>query len=156
MKLYPLFVVLALAVLVVGVVFADNTLGAYADLPCLMVTWVPAILLALATHGARGFGQAFATAYRADRATPAEARTALGFFVSLQRYVLVSGLLGVLIGITTMLANLTDASSMGKGLALALLTVMYALATMLLVTMPFRSALERRLAAGERPGAAAQ
>ncbi len=158
-KLYPLSLVLVLGVFVLAIVFAKGVLGAYADVPCMVVTWVPPILLALATHGARGFRRAFSVAYGADRASEADARVALGFFVALQRYLLVSGILGLMVGITAMLANLYDTASLGRGLALALLTVLYALVTMLVVTMPMRSALEKRLAeqsaSQARAGAAA-
>ena len=54
------------------------------------------------------------------------------------------GLIGTLIGLVAMLANLEDRSTIGVGLALALLTTMYGAVFANLVLIPIRSKLEDR------------
>ena len=54
------------------------------------------------------------------------------------------GLIGTLIGLVAMLANLDDRSTIGVGLALALLTTMYGAIFANLILLPIRSKLEDR------------
>ena len=75
-------------------------------------------------------------------------RQAAVFFTSLQRFFLLSGAIGALIGIVTILAQLQEVvvAAIGRGFALLLITVFYSLVLTLVLVVPFRAAVERRLA----------
>jgi flagellar motor component MotA len=74
-----------------------------------------------------------------------ELKNGLLFFTALQHYFILSGLLGVFIGIIAVLANLTVPEVTGSGLALSLITVLYSIVFSMGIAMPFKTGLQKRL-----------
>ncbi len=139
---------LALGVLALGTVFAAARLNLFLDYPSLIMVIVPAAVLCLAAFPPRVIGKSFVVAFSRQAATEQELRQAAVFFMSLQRFFLLSGAIGALIGIVTILAQLQEVAmaKIGQGFALLLITVFYALVLTLVLAVPFRAAVERRLA----------
>ncbi|HWH33219.1 MAG TPA: motility protein A [Egibacteraceae bacterium] len=67
----------------------------------------------------------------------------ISFFKTMAGYAPTMGLLGTIIGLVNMLANLSDPSQLGKGMALALLTTLYGVLFANLVFQPVAERLTR-------------
>lgn len=147
-RYYFVAVVLVLGVLVLGMVFAAARLAAFLDWPCLIMVVVPPGLLSLAAFPPRVAGRSFRVAFARQEASGPELRQAVVYFRFLERAVLVSGFIGALVGVVTILSQLreVEVQKLGQGFALLLITVLYALVLVLVVAAPFRAAVERRLA----------
>jgi len=147
-RFYFVAAALALCVLVIGMVFAAARIDYFLDYPSLIMVVVPAAVLCLAAFPPRVIGRSFTVAFSRQTASEQELRQAAVFFTSLQRCFLLSGAIGALIGIVTILAQLQEAAmaKLGQGFALLLITVLYALVLTLVLAVPFRAAVERRLA----------
>lgn len=70
-------------------------------------------------------------------------QVAIGLFKTFAGYAPTMGLLGTIVGLVNMLANLSDPSQLGKGMALALLTTLYGVLFANLIFMPIAEKLER-------------
>ncbi|MBE3063471.1 MAG: MotA/TolQ/ExbB proton channel family protein [Acidobacteria bacterium] len=147
-RFYFIAVVLALCVLVIGMVFAAARIDYFVDYASMIMVIVPAAVLCLAAFPPRVIGRSFTVAFSRQTASEQELRQAAVFFTSLQRCFLLSGAIGALIGIVTILAQLQEVAmaKLGQGFALLLITVLYALVLTLVLAVPFRAAVERRLA----------
>jgi flagellar motor component MotA len=147
-RFYFVAVVLALGVLALGTVFAAARIAYFLDYPSLIMVIVPAAVLCLAAFPPRVIGRSFTVAFSRQEASEQELRQAAVFFTSLQRFFLLSGAIGALIGIVTILAQLQEVAvaAIGRGFALLLITVFYSLVLTLVLVVPFRAAVERRLA----------
>lgn len=69
--------------------------------------------------------------------------TAISFFKSMAGYAPTFGVVGTVIGLINMLGNLSDPSQLGKGMALALLTTLYAVICANLLFSPLADRLKR-------------
>ena len=67
-------------------------------------------------------------------------------FETLGRYAPAFGMIGTLVGLVTMLANMTDHSKIGSGMAVALLTTLYGSVFANIIALPFADKLARRSA----------
>jgi chemotaxis protein MotA len=67
-------------------------------------------------------------------------------FDAIGKYAPAFGMIGTLIGLVSMLANMTDPSTIGPGMALALLTTLYGAMIANMVAMPVANKLQRRSA----------
>jgi flagellar motor component MotA len=147
-RFYFVAVVLALGVLALGMVFAAAKPGAFLDWASLIVVTVPALVLCLAAFPPRVIGRSFRSAFSRQEASEPDLHQAVAFFRFLERAFLLSGFIAALIGIVTILSQLREVAmeNIGRGFALLLISVFYSLILMLLLAVPFRAAVERRLA----------
>jgi flagellar motor component MotA len=147
-RFYIVALVLVLAVLTLGTIFAAARLEAFLDWPSLIMVIVPAAVLSLAAFPPRVIGRSFRSAFVRQEASEADLRQAAAFFRFLERMLLLSGFIAALIGIVAILSQLrrVEAESIGRGFALLLISVFYSLVLILLLAVPFRAAVERRLA----------
>ncbi len=144
-KIYPLMLLLFLAVGSLGVIFAGASASLFLNLPSLIIVLVIAVSLSLCTFGPSEIVHYFAIAFRVDDNDQSGLRDGIVFFRALQWYLIAGGLIGFLIGLITLLAGLQSSTSVGSGTAIALLTVLYGLVLAAGVAVPFRAALERKL-----------
>jgi len=87
----------------------------------------------------------FTIGFKRDSFDPVELKNGLLFFTALQIYFILSGLMGVFIGIIAVLANLGNPEEIGSGLALCLITVLYSIILSMGVAIPFKTGLQKRL-----------
>jgi hypothetical protein len=158
-KSYVLVVVLTLALLVALLAFSGAPLLAFVDLPSLGIVVAPAILMGFAGHSPREIAGAFRVAFARQGATRKELEEAEAYFDGLARYLVCGGLLGIVVGAVSMLLAASGlgvaaqeferqvTSAVGKGVALCLLSLFYTLVLIVLVALPFRTAIRKRLAA---------
>jgi chemotaxis protein MotA len=69
-----------------------------------------------------------------------------GLFDTLGKYAPAFGMIGTLVGLVAMLANLTDPSSLGAGMAVALITTLYGAIIANAIALPLADRLGRRSA----------
>lgn len=150
-RIYPLMFLVFLAVGTLGVVFAGAPASLFLNLPSLVIVLVIAVALSLCTFGPAEILRYFAIAFSGDGNDQRELREGVVFFRALQWYLIAGGLIGFMIGLITLLAGLQNATSVGSGTAIALLTLLYGLVLAAGVAVPFRSALERKVRV-EYPG----
>ena len=150
-RFYFVAVILVFGVLALSMVFAAAKIGYFIDYATLIILTVPSLALSLATFPPRDIRRSFTAAFTRRASTEAELRVAAVFFRSLERYFLLSGLIGALIGTVTVLAQVRDIEAVAMGFSLLLLSVFYALVLMLALAVPFRAAVDRKLAALRQP-----
>jgi len=70
--------------------------------------------------------------------------TGKGMFDAIGKYAPAFGMIGTLVGLVAMLANLSDPASLGAGMAVALITTLYGAVAANAVALPIADRLERR------------
>ena len=145
-RFYPVSLVLALAIVVVTMIGAGGRITFFLNLPSFLLVVVPAIVLSLGNYSLSEIGRCFAVGFRRAQGSRDELLAAKAFFAAVGRYIIASGILGMLVGIITMLALLGDDTGVGRGTAVALITALYALILYMIFAVPFQTGIERRLA----------
>lgn len=147
-KSYFFWAPIALGVFVLGVVFAAGLVKWFVSTPALIVVLLPPLAISLGSYNFREIGRCFTSGFsgKVDRA---ELTKALVFFRVLGRNVLVSGFAGLVIGLMVVAASLEEASALGLGVSLSMLTLLYSVVIHVIVVNPFRMGLEKRLAESE-------
>jgi hypothetical protein len=158
-RFYPVAVVLVLGLILAGIAIDAASVLFFIDVPSLAVVLVPVLAMSFASFTPREIGGSFRAAFVRSHADAALLRTAAAFFRALERYIILSGFLGVLIGLVSMLVVMGSGKGVPDnkvtvGFSLLLLSVFYALVFLLLIAVPFRSAADRKLAeeTGKRSG----
>lgn len=144
---YPVLLVVFLGLWTAAILMAGGRITVFVSVPALAVVVAVSLVMLLGSFSFREIGRCFAVAYGDSPESRDDLEVALAFFEAAERYLIVSGVLGFFVGAVTMLANLTDASTMGSGTALALLTVVYGLMLYIGLVVPFKAAVKRKLAA---------
>lgn len=146
-RFYWAALVIVVAILVIAVVWSLGTL-LFLDVPSLIVVIVPVLAMSFAAFSPRDIGKSFRVAFTRQPAEPAELRTAAAFFKALERYIILSGLIGVFTGVISMLGAVSRDSSLNiaSGFALLLVSAFYAIVLLLVVAVPFKAAVDKRLA----------
>lgn len=140
---------LSLAVLLLMVIFAMVMSGCvlcFVDIGSLLMVVIPTFFMLIASYSLSEIGRNFSMGFSKGSPRPEELKTAIIFFKSMQKYLAISGALGFFTGLIAMLAMLGDPDHIGSGMALALITVLYALILTMAIALPFRTGLEKKLA----------
>ena len=145
-RIYFLSIPLFLSILVMAIVSSAASISLYLCLPCLILTVAGPFFMLLGSFTPREMGRSFLVAFSGTDADKAVLATAASFFKAAQSYVLLTGFIGALIGVVAMLAELTDKTNLGFGLALVLMTILYSLCLLSILVIPFRVGVQRRLA----------
>jgi len=143
---YFIFVVVALGVIAAIVWVAGGRFLMYIDFPSVAAVFLITVPLLASSFRLKEIGSFFKAAFRGVRADASTLKKGICFFSAMRRYLIISAVLGTMIGVIAMLSVLGEPSALGRGMALALLTIMYAVILILTVALPFRVSLERKLA----------
>ena len=144
---YFIGLLVVLAIIVACIWASGGRIFTYLDpASALIMIGVPLVLLKTG-WSFRQMGQAIGLALSADAAAAgkAELEDARRFFVSARAYLLGTGALGFFLGVIAMLTNLTDYNLLGRNMAVALISVLYAIFVSLLVCLPMEASLQRKL-----------
>lgn len=151
-RFYPFAVLVTIAVFIVAILTTGGAFVHFASIPSLILVLVPALAMSLANYSLAGLGRCFAVGFRGGATGRRELLEARAYFTALGKYLIVSGLVGFLLGAVIMLSNLGgDPSVIGAGTAVALLTVLYAIVFYILIPVPFVTGIQRKLAQLEEP-----
>ena len=144
-RFYFIAVLVVLGIFTLGTVFAAARIEYYVDYPSALIVLVPPIVLCFAAFPPRVIGRSFRVAFDGVTATEGELKSAAALFRTFERSILLSGLIGALIGVIVMLSQLASISNVSGGFALLLVSVFYALIVTLALPVPFRAAVEHKL-----------
>jgi hypothetical protein len=130
-------------------VFGKVSLLLFWDVPSVIIVLCPLLFLLLAIFGPRAMVDAFRAVLGSGEATKLELKRAVLFFATAQKILLLIGLLGTLASFYCMVGGYSATLNSGNDyflfLLVAFLTVFYAFILTMIVTVPFRAALESKL-----------
>ncbi len=143
-RFYFIAVALVIGLIAAAICWDASSLAFFFDAPSLIVVIAPVLAMCLAVFSPREIGRSFRAAWGGGEEQ--DLRAACVFFRALERYFLLSGLLGVLMGVISMLAATGSDADMKRGFAMLLISIFYALTLLLVFAVPFRTAVEKNLA----------
>ncbi len=147
-KSYFLGLILFVFVLIITLWFSSlsfNGISIYVDFVSLFIVLLCPVFLLLANFTLSEIRNCFIIGFKQGNMDPVDLNNGLLFFTALQNYFILSGLLGVFIGIIAVLAYLGNPDEIGGGLALSLITVLYSIILSMGIAMPFKTGLKKRL-----------
>jgi flagellar motor component MotA len=138
--------------LIVGILFlllgilcvAGVTPGSFYDLPSLIITVVVPFTLMYILHGNTAFWMALRAPFKKDISKELLVKANM-FFTYYSITTWLSGISAVLIGNIAMLKNLEDKTQLGPNRALAFMSLLYAALINLLVLIPFKVLLNKKI-----------
>ena len=129
----------AVGVVIFGILLG-SPLAIFFDAGALLIVPCTTVLLLGATYGFErsSLGSGFYSLYasRQDPADPAKGRRLEAVAESGIKYATLTGFIGTLIGLVSMLANLEDPTAIGPAMAVCLLSAFYAGSSIMLVFYP--------------------
>jgi hypothetical protein len=128
-----------------GVMALIGGLGYFFDPASVAFLFTPVLFVLLTNFSPGEILRSFRAAMSGCDAGAAELRNSLLFFRTAQKALLVVAVLGFLTGFITMAAGENDLGRFKVGFGVAILVLYYALAGIMLVTLPFTSALKKKL-----------
>ena len=136
-----LFFVLGLGCFVIGMA-TGGTVGAFVNLPSLIIVVTPTFLFGAAAHSPAGLRTAVSLGLVGRPVDHGDAQTAQAALRTLRSVCLASGGLGTLIGVVHMLENMDDPAAIGPAMATALLSPLYAVMLSELLLRPLAHRIE--------------
>ncbi len=122
-----------------------DTIGVYLDIPSAILILFFAFVPLLATYSFGEIRNCFVIGFRKSGVDKVDIKNAILFFSSLQKYLILSGLLGTFVGVIALLSFLGSPGEVGKGMAVALLISFYAVILSIVIAVPFKTGLQKRL-----------
>lgn len=117
----------------------------FIDFPSAMVVLLCTLILLLANYSLGDIRRFFILGFRKEEIDPGDLENGVVFFSAVQKYLILSGMLGVFVGMIAMLAMLDDPAKIGRALSLSLLTALYAIILSMVIVIPFKTGLQKRL-----------
>lgn len=149
-KTYIVYVLLTLGCCVVAVLIAQADIMSVIDPPSLAIILGPTILMLLSHFGPRDCISAFRSAMSRSDAGEVELKNSLLFFSTAQTLLIVSGIAAVFIGLILIMDGMAmgkaeSAKILARWFSVDIIAVLYTALLMMLVTVPFKSAVQKRL-----------
>ena len=145
MKVKYFLSLLVLLVLMIFVMIVSGCFACFFDIPSLLLIVLAALFMLLSTYSFRDIGTYFSIGISRKDTDTVTLEKGILFFKTMQKYLIIMGVVGAMMGLIAMLATLDDPDRIGKGLALCLITVLYAVFFNIAVAIPFRTELEKQL-----------
>lgn len=146
-RFYFFSVILFWVFLITIMILVSKNINMYYSGISLAITLLPALILSLGSNSLKEVLNHFTIGFKDESAAgKAELEKALNYFTSLFTYFICSGILGILIGVVSVLSNVSDPQKIGSGLAISLLTLLYSTIITLFVAVPFQNGIKNRLA----------
>jgi flagellar motor component MotA len=144
-KMYVVGAVLFIALILGAIITSGGRVQAYLSIPCFVMVPGCTFVLLLTNFSVREMGRSFAVGFRKKDADIEDLKRGFVFFQSMQYYLILSGVLGTMVGTIALLSNLKDSSTIGSGTALALITILYGVVFLMLVAIPFKTGIKKRI-----------
>ena len=110
-----------------------------------IITLIP-IILSLSSYSPAEIAESFVIVFSKKEKTKKQYEKALVFFKALNKYLICAAVIGIHIAFIAMLATIEDKSMIGFGLSVSLTNILYAGSLILLIVIPFTTALKKKLA----------
>lgn len=145
-KMYIVYLIIVFAICIAGILIAKGKLLWFWDPVSFMLTPGIALVILLGHFSPKEMIESFRCAGAAER-SEAELKKALLFFESFHRLTIISGFLAFMLGLVMMLAGMDLANDKNAGpyLAVAIQTILYALGIIMIITVPFQSAIKKKM-----------
>lgn len=145
-KTYIVYVALAIGMCIFGILGAKGDLLWFWDPASIMLTLGITLALMLGHFSPKEMLEAFRCAGAAER-SEAELKKALLFFETFHHLTIISGFMSFMLGLIFFLAgmDLTNEKAAGPFMAVAVMTVLYALLIVMIITAPYQSAIRKKL-----------
>lgn len=146
-KAYIVYLAAVVGICIVMILISGGKVWYFLDVPTFILTPVIPLILMLGHYSPREMLDSFLCAGAADR-TESEIRKALVFFTTLHRLIIISGLFATMLGvvmISVVYPSENFNSNFGKYMAVCFLSLVYPLFLIMTVTVPFESALKKKL-----------
>ncbi len=144
-KTYPIYLVLALGIFALGIWFAQGNYLLFVDPPSLMIVYVPLVLMLLTSNSPMEILGAFKIAMKNEKGDIKEVKKALVIMETAQSLGYKIAILACIFGVVLMMAVGWSIEQFAKGFAVAILGIVYALFGVILITMPYKMALKKKL-----------
>jgi len=141
---YLISLVIFLGGIILAITLAGATVFAFTDLPSFILVVILPFLFVSILYGFKDMAHAFATPFKKESNQDNVAK-AVVFFQKYGKTVLLTGIIGVIIGIITMLATLDDVNQVGPAVALALISLLYSAVINVLIVIPFLLLLKKKI-----------
>jgi len=142
-KKYKIFATLSF-LLIASIPFiaaGSSGYGYYLDFASLLLVWGITFLGLLSVFGWHGISSAFETALQ-DHPQKEDAKRGKTVFEAMEKMLITSGVFGMLIGLIALLRYMKPETQKGdfeRGFSVAILVIVYALITALVVTIPLKA-----------------
>ena len=146
-KSYMVYFLVVAGISIWGILIVPGPLLIFWDLPSFIFTPLLAIIILLGHFSPREMFNAFRNAGSAEVNEP-ELRKSLLFFETFHRLTVISGLFAFMLGIVLIVyihPSEEFNKNFGKFMAVCFLTVVYALFIIMTITVPFQSAIRKKL-----------
>ncbi len=149
-KMFIVYFLLTAGIFALAVIIAKSDLLLMIDAPSLALILGPTILMLLSHYGPGEIIGAFRAAMEKSGATEKELKNALLFFSTAQTLMIASTAVAVFLGIIMILGAVwkgsdNSARHVAGWMAVDLIAILYLALAMLLVTVPFKSAVQKKL-----------
>ncbi len=149
-KMYVVYALLTIGLAVAGVLVSQGDLMIMVDSPSLALLLVPTIFMLLSHYGPKEFIRAFQVAMAKTSAGEKELKNALLFFSTAQAMMIASTIVAVFLGIIMILDSIgkgqpQSARTVAWWMAVDFVSILYLGFGLLLITVPFKSAVQKRL-----------
>ncbi len=134
-----------LALFPLAVLFEIGNASAIVNGPSLLIVLVAATIFTCASHGGSAWMAALKSGLGKGPLAREEGERHRRVLESFRNSICASGAAGFLLGLISMLTNLSDPSRIGPAMAITVLTMLYALVIAELVVAPMASALSGRI-----------
>jgi len=141
---YLASLVIFLGGIILAITFAGANVLAFADLPSFVLVGIFPFLFISILYGFKETSQAFSMPFKKESSQDNLAK-AVVFFQKYGKTTWLAGLIGVIIGVITMFANLDDKAMIGPAVALALVSLLYSTLINVLVITPFLLLLKKQI-----------
>lgn len=148
--MYIVYALMTVGCAVLGVIFAKSNLMIMVDMPSLALILGPTLLMLLSHYGPKEFIKAFKSAMATNDAGERELKNALLFFSTAQTLMIASTIVAVFLGIIMILdivgrGDEYSARKVAWWMAVDFISILYLGFGLLVVTIPFKSAVQKRL-----------
>lgn len=144
-KMYVVGAVLFIALFFGAIITSGSVPKYYLNIPSFIMVAGTTFVLLLMNFSVREMGRCFAAGFRKEDANLEDLKKGFIFFQTMQVYLLLSGFLGTMVGAIAMLVHLKDSSRVTFGAALSLTTLVYGFVFLMLVALPFKTGIKKRI-----------
>jgi flagellar motor component MotA len=148
--MYFVYVILTVGLFVLAVIIAKSDIFFMIDAPSFVILMGPTILMLLSHYSPNEFINAFKAAMAKNSASEVDLKNALLFFSTAQTLLIASTVVAVFLGIIMILGAVWKGSDnsarvLSGWMAVDFISILYLAFGMLFVTVPFKSAVQKKL-----------
>lgn len=147
---YIFTVIGALGIMLAACFFTGLSVKYFLNLITFGIIILIPVILSLSSYSPAEIKESFSIAFQKKENTKSRYEKALNYFKALNKYLAGAAVIGILIAFVAVLTNYEDKKNFGLGLSVSLLIILYAAVLIILIVVPFTTALRKKLAESEK------